>query len=203
MITRWDQWFSDENLEKDSRILAAPPSKSAENAAQIFLAKGKRNILELACGIGRDTFHLENRGLEVIGVDAAFNGIRVAQQIKSEQNAAAEFLAADARQLPFEDGTFEGIYCFGLLHEFTSETWEDNTREVMSEIKRLLRTDGILVLTVIAGEPGAGLPHVQVYSRQMFDAATEGWHTIEVRQFEDVGCTGREDYHIWYGIFKK
>ena len=203
MITRWDEWFSEDNLSKDERILAAPPSKCAEKAAVAFLARGIRFILDLACGIGRDTFHLESRGLVVIGVDAAFNGLRVAQRTRSQRGAVSELVAADARHLPFKDGSLKGVYCFGLLHEFVGERSEEDVAEVMSEIARLLCDQGILVLTVVAGEPEAGLPHVQLFTRQMFEQATQGWQALEIEAYDDIGCTGRPNYHIWYGVFEK
>jgi hypothetical protein len=30
-----------------------------------------------------------------------------------------------------------------------------------------------------------------------------GWYTLEIQEFDDVGCTNRMDYHIWYGVFEK
>jgi ubiquinone/menaquinone biosynthesis C-methylase UbiE len=203
MTTRWDEWFSEGNLSKDERILAAPPSKCAEKAALGFLAREKRSILDLACAVGRDTFCLESRGLSVIGVDASFNGLRVAQQIKSKLGAVSELIAADARHLPFKDGSFQGVYCFGLLHEFTGEGKEADVEKVMGEVKRLLGEAGVLVLTVLSGEPYAGLPAVQLYSRQMFEKATKGLQAIEIKMYDDVGCTGRADYRVWYGVFEK
>jgi len=203
MTYRWDKWFTDENLAKDERILSAPPSKSAEKAVNVFLENEKRSIIDLACGIGRDTFYLEGFGLNIIGVDAAFNGIRVARQVREKKGAVSRLLAADARHLPFKAESFDGIYCFGFLHEFTSNDWKDDVRQVMDEIIRLLRAKGVLVLTVLSGEPGAGLPHVQIYSRQMFEDVTEGLKAIEISSFDDVGCTGRKDYRIWYGVFEK
>ena len=203
MITRWDKWFSDDNLAKDKRILSAPPSQSADNAARAFLARGKRVVLDLGCGVGRDTFYLEDQGLAVIGVDASLNGLRVALRIKSEQGAVAKLTMADARHLPFKDGSFEGVYCFGLLHEFTGEGKEEDVKRVMGEIKRLLHDEGVLVLTILSGEPEAGLPAVQLYTLQMFEKATRGLQAIEVKMRDDVGCTGRADYHVWYGMFEK
>jgi len=203
VITRWDEWFSESNLSKDKRILAAPPSKCAESAALEFIARGKRFILDLACGIGRDTFHLESRGLAVVGADAAINGLWVAQQAKPVQGSTPEWVAADARCLPFKDGSFDGVYCFGLLHEFTGEYGQENVRKVMSEIRRMLRVEGILVLTALSGDPQAGLPAVQLFTRQMFDEATQGLRAIEIKMYEDVGCTGMTNYCIWYGLFEK
>jgi SAM-dependent methyltransferase len=202
-ITRWDEWFGDDNLTTDERILAAPPSRSAENAARTFIARGKRSILDLACGIGRDTFHLESRGLDVVGVDASFNGLRVAQQIACERGALAHLLTGDARQLPFRDGSFEGVYCFGLLHEFVGEGYESQVACVMREMRRVLAPSGLAVLTVLAGDPETGLPKVQFFTREMLDATTRQLCTLEVQEYDDVGCTCRSDYHIWYGVFER
>ncbi len=203
MVTRWDEWFADDNLAKDERILAAPPSKSAESAARAFLARGQRLILDLGCGIGRDTFYLESRRLAVVGVDASANGLRVAQRVKAERCAASALVLADARHLPFKDGSFEGVYCFGLLHEFTAESQTEDVEAVMGEVERLMCAGGTLVLTVLEGEPEAGLPGVQLYTRQMFEEATEGFRAIEVELYDDVGCTGRPDYRVWYGVFER
>jgi ubiquinone/menaquinone biosynthesis C-methylase UbiE len=203
MLTRWDEWYSEDNLSKDERILVAPPSQCAESAATEFLTRGKRHILDLACGVGRDTFHLEKRGLSVTGVDASINGLRAAHQTKLVRGAMAEFVTADARLLPFEDGSFDGIYCFGLLHEFTSPDKEEDVRRVISEARRLLLDGDLFVLTVVAGDPEAGLPHVQLFTRLMFEQALAGWHPLEVKAYNDVGCTNRADYHIWYGLFEK
>jgi len=202
-ITRWEAWFGDENLAEDRRIEAAPHSLAADTAARAFLARGKRLILDLACGIGRDTFCLEEHGLTVVAADASFNGLRVAQKRRGEQDAAAEMVVADARHLPFRGGSFEGVYCFGLLHEFTSQRKEQDVQDVMYEIRRLLKIGGVLVLTMQAGEPSAGLPKVQLFDRRMFDNATTGLTRIEVRRYDDIGCTGRPNYHIWYGVFER
>jgi SAM-dependent methyltransferase len=117
LLTRWDKWYAQDNLDKDARILAAPPSLCAQNAAREFLSRGKRRVLDLACGVGRDTFYLVERGLDVTGVDASLNGLRAASQIRLKHNLSAVLTAADARRLPFKAGSFEGVYCFGLLHE--------------------------------------------------------------------------------------
>lgn len=203
MLTRWDEWFSENNLSKDPRILSAPHSQSAEKAATAFLARGARFILDLACGVGRDTFYLSGRGFVVTGVDASFNGLRVAQKIELERNTGLVWITADAKNLPFKDRSFDGVYCFGLLHEFTGETREEIVISVLTEIKRLLRDHGLLILTTLAGEPATGLPAVQLYTRKMFEKDTMGLRTLEIEQYDDVGCTGRTDYSIWYGMFEK
>lgn len=203
MLTRWDRWYAQENLDKDPRILAAPASLCAQTAAGEFLRRGIRRVLDLACGVGRDSFYLAERGLQVTGVDAALNGLRVAAQVGRRNKAPVELVGADARWLPFEAGAFEGVYCFGLLHELTGEHKGEDVAQVMAEIGRVLCPQGILVLTVLSGEAEAGLPAVQLFTREMFDQATRGWQPIEISAYDDIGCTSRPDYHIWYGMFEK
>lgn len=203
MMTRWDEWFSEENLTKDARILSAPPSLSAEKAARAFKVRRKQFILDLACGVGRDTFYLESQGFTVIGVDASFNGLQVAQRVKMDRGATSELICSDARHLPFKEGSFEGVYCFGLLHEFTSEHQEEDVGKVMGEISRLLRDEGVLVISVLSGDPQEGLPEVQLFSRKMFEKVTKDLRAIEIKMYDDVGCTGKTDYHVWYGVFER
>ena len=203
MLTRWDKWYAQDNLDKDERILAAPPSLCAQNAAAEFLSRGKLHVLDLACGVGRDTFYLEERGLRVTGVDASLNGLRAASQIRLRLNTSAGLIAADACRLPFKAGSFEGVYCFGLLHEFTGERKREDVAQVMAEIGRVLCPQGILVLAVLSGSAEEGLPAVQLFTRQMFEQTTHGWQPLEIRAYNYIGCTNGPDYHIWYGLFEK
>lgn len=73
----------------------------------------------------------------------------------------------------------------------------------MGETKRLLCDEGVLVLTVLSGDPEEGLPAVQLFTRQMFEQATKQLQAIETKMYDDVGCTGGADYHVWYGMFEK
>ncbi len=175
----------------------------ASLAAGAFLTRGMRRILEIASGIGRDTFLLESYGLSVVCAEASLNGLHVAQQRKLAQGAAFGLTNADARQLPFRDHAFDGVYCFGLLHEFTSETWEVDVDRVMHEVNRVLCDQGILAITVLSGDPEKTMPKVRFFTRAMFDHAIRRFHPIEVEEFDDIGCTGRPDYHVWYGFLQK
>lgn len=203
MMTRWDEWYSRENLSSDERVLAAPASTSAEMAVVEFKRHGKEHILDLACGVARDTFHFKARELSVVGADASLNGLLVASQRRKSLGVDVNFVNADARSLPFSDHCFDGIYCFGLLHEFTSINKGRDVDQIISEAGRLLDDEGMLILTVAAGHPLAGLPQVQLFSRQMLEKAMDDWQIIEIQEFDDIGCTNRTDYHIWYGVFEK
>ncbi len=198
-MTRWQKFY----LE-DARIASVSSSNFSKKAADIFHGYHKQNILDLACGVGRDSFNLADHSLNVIGADLARSGLEIAHQAqKNSARKRIHFIQVDARCLPFGDHAFEGAYCFGLLHEFSQPGgWQDIT-QIMAEINRVLEPGGILLLAVLAGDPSCGLPQVLFFSEEMFDCAVQSFSVIEKTVIDDLGCTGRPDYHTWQGVFRK
>ena len=193
--TRWEQFY-----KEDERVKSAPATHCARNAAEVFSERGKLVILDLACGTGRDSSYLVEQGLFVVGLDLTESGLTIAKRVRKNE---AKWVQADARELPFGNASFEGVYCFGLLHEFTGEGREDNVRGVMSEIHRVLKSLGVLILAVLAGEPEKGLPQVNLFTEGHFDSVTQGFQAVAKREYKDIGCTGKEDYRVWSGVFQK
>lgn len=196
MLTRWQRLYA----EMSEQVRSVPPAQSAHAAAQVFAAHGKRLILDLGCGRGRDSVCLATYDLRVVAVDAAETGLRLSASHPGK--AAPMFVCADARKLSLRDALFDGVYCFGLLHEFTGETRTHDVDAVMREVRRVLAPGGILVLAVLSGDPAKGLPHVYLFSESEFDRATRGLRVLDKREFDDTGCTGRGDYRVWYGVFQ-
>jgi ubiquinone/menaquinone biosynthesis C-methylase UbiE len=112
-------------------------------------------------------------------------------------------MQADAHQLPCSPSSFDGVYCFGLLHEFTGPSAVEDVNSVMKEVARVLRPKGKLVLAVLAGEPDQGLPHVRLFNEAMLDKATGKLTCLEKRIVNDIGCTGSSDYRVWRGAYVK
>jgi len=158
-MTRWQQFY-----KEDERVKSAPATYCARHAAEVFVQRDKRVILDLGCGTGRDSTYLVKQGLFVVGVDLAGAGLGIAKRTRKDE---MNWIQADARQLPFRNSSFEGLYCFGLLHEFTGESRENDVRGVMREIHRVLRSLGVLVLTC-----PQSMYHPQCYC---FHAATATW----------------------------
>ncbi len=197
-LSRWQGFYLD-----DAKLGDIPPSACAKQAAGIFAENNSRVILDLGCGTGRDTLCLANGGAKVVGLDAAHSGLLLAQKRAQASQLGIPWVESDARVLPFADATFEGVYCFGLLHEFVGESAVEDVSRVMGEIQRVLKPCGVAIVATAAGDPEKGLPHVQNFSEGMFDAATAEFGCIEKKVYDDLGCTGRTDYKVWFGHFVK
>jgi ubiquinone/menaquinone biosynthesis C-methylase UbiE len=101
-----------------------------------MLGAGPGRCLDLACGGGRMVPHLVELGWTVVGCDVSADQLRLAREQHGE---VAEFVQADAAQLPFAEGGFDAVVT-ALAH-----TDMDDLASVFSECARVLRAGGTLV----------------------------------------------------------
>lgn len=105
----------------------------------IMAAKGP--ALDLGCGLGNATSFLLNHGIETISCD--FSSRAIAYVRKKFPNAKT--MVHDMRnRLPFRNESFDVVVADLSIHYFY---WE-KTREIMDEIRRILRADGVFLFRV-------------------------------------------------------
>ena len=105
-------------------------------ARRELIEKARGRVIELGVGTGLN-LPLYREGVEVIGIDVSEGMLRKAKRKKSP--ARVKFLKADARSLPFSDGSFDtAVSTFFLCVVPEKE-------RVLSEIRRVLKPDGILL----------------------------------------------------------
>lgn len=73
-------------------------------------------VLDAGCGDGIDLANQASReGVEAIGVELSDGGC-AASYLRTRDLARAHVVQADLCSLPFDDGTFDFIYSYGVLH---------------------------------------------------------------------------------------
>lgn len=106
----------------------------------VNLVSGK--ILDIGAGPGRDGLLLKNSGLDVVCLDASTEMVKIAKE-RGLVSIEGDFL-----DLPFENGSFDGVWSYtSLLHIPKSEV-----ESAFKEISRVLNTGGVLGLGLIEGE---------------------------------------------------
>lgn len=104
-----------------------------------------RRVLDFGCGAGRHCALLADAGYEAHGVDVSENALASAAARLKAQGLKASFVKADMDSpLPFPDGHFDFILCWGLIHYDVAP----NRRRAISEIRRLLRPGGLSLMTL-------------------------------------------------------
>lgn len=100
-----------------------------------------KGVLELGCGIGMTTQFLVSLGLNVLATDISNKALEYVRKT----NEGVKTLQLDlTRALPFEQNSYSLIVADLSLHYFTA----DKTKEIMYEIRRILKPDGMLVARV-------------------------------------------------------
>jgi ubiquinone/menaquinone biosynthesis C-methylase UbiE len=77
-----------------------------------------KNVLEIACGTGRFTVMLAERGADIVGLD--ISRAMMAQGREKARRAGVadhiEFLRGDAARLPFPDDHFDAVFAMRFFH---------------------------------------------------------------------------------------
>jgi ubiquinone/menaquinone biosynthesis C-methylase UbiE len=94
-----------------------------------------REVLEIACGTGRFTVMLADRGADIVGLD--ISGPMLQQGRKKAQEAGVtdhlEFMRGDAGRLPFPDDHFDTVFAMRFFH------LADTPAEYLREMRRVSR----------------------------------------------------------------
>lgn len=99
-------------------------------------------IIDLGCGSGNDTLYLIEKGKKVIPCDYSKNAIQNIKKNFPEITIAKCFDMT--KGLPFEDNFTDIVISDLSLHYFTKR----QTLEILEEIKRILKPNGILLFRV-------------------------------------------------------
>ncbi|HEX9780131.1 MAG TPA: class I SAM-dependent methyltransferase [bacterium] len=155
---------------------------------QFPLQKGAR-VLDVACGEGGVLMAGAELGRDVWGVDIAFNAV---SRIPSA-GGPGRVLVASAEQLPFAEGAFDAVTCFGSLENF------EQMAPALAEMRRVLTGDGWLcvmmpnkfwlgdIVSVCAGkEEQVPFQHVERVAtigqwRNLLEA--QGFNVVRVRGY--------------------
>lgn len=107
-----------------------------------ILKKNKDNeILDLGCGIGADTLYLIERGYNVLSCDFSKEALKcVEDNIPNSKTMYLNML----EKFPIDNDTYSLIIADLSLQYFNNQ----DTIHIMNEIKRILKTDGILLARI-------------------------------------------------------
>ncbi|MEK6647676.1 MAG: class I SAM-dependent methyltransferase, partial [Candidatus Firestonebacteria bacterium] len=102
-----------------------------------FPKKGK--ILDGGCGIGQHVLAYKDLGYQIEGLD--FSEEAISKIIKFDKNAPCK--KGNILKIDVPDSSFDCYYSFGVLEHF-----EEGPFEALDEARRILKDDGIFMMTV-------------------------------------------------------
>lgn len=152
-----------------------------------------KQVLDAGTGPGRDAEIFAQRGLEVVGIDASVEFIKLAK----ESVHKVSFATMDIAHLEFENNSFDGVWCCAVLSHFKKE----DIPLALSEFNRVLKNNGILFTAVKMGlGEGMTLEHefsnyprfIPYFSEEEF---TKYLQKANFQVIESYICNEREVWH--------
>jgi O-antigen biosynthesis protein len=97
-------------------------------------------VLDVACGEGYGSAMLSQSAASVTGVDISAEAVRHAANTYHLRNNL-RYLEGSATALPFDDASFDVVVSFETIEHLAEQ------EEMLAEIRRVLRPDGIVVIS--------------------------------------------------------
>jgi len=108
-----------------------------------FTAFSGKLVLDLGCGTGIDSAEFLQHGALVVSADLSATATRLTRDLLQEAGFPSPVvLQAEATSLPFKSGSFDYVYCVGLLHHIP------NVEKAVSEIYRVIKPGGQVMAMV-------------------------------------------------------
>ena len=127
-----------------------------------FITRAARNraglrLLDVGCGGGALLGLLKQRGFQVTGVDFSSEAAKVA-----DMENGVQVVVGSLEEAGFPDRSFDIVTLFHVMEHVT------NPRQVLAEVSRILRPDGVVVLQV---------PNVDSWQFKVFKAK---WYGLDI-----------------------
>jgi SAM-dependent methyltransferase len=141
-----------ESFTTQAQAFAANPWVTDEERIRRLVAAanlvGSERVLDIATGPGYIAEAFAGSSREVVGVDLTDAMLAIAKERTRARGVAnVSFRAADAQNLPFENGSFDVVVCRLALHHLLKPL------QVLREMVRVCRTGGtVLVEDIYASE---------------------------------------------------
>jgi ubiquinone/menaquinone biosynthesis C-methylase UbiE len=119
-----EEWYQADDIAEtyeDKRFSRGGNLIDRREKAAVMDALGDvdgKNVLEIACGTGRFTVMLSNRGANAVGLDISEPMLRQGRDKLDATRATGqcELLRGDAGRLPFPDNQFDTVFAMRFFH---------------------------------------------------------------------------------------
>jgi SAM-dependent methyltransferase len=157
------------------------------------------DVLEIGVGLGADHQRFAQAGARLTGIDLTERAVEHTRKRLDLSGLKSDLRVADAESLPFDDGSFDLVYSWGVLHT------SPNTARAVDEVWRALRRGGNAKIMIyhkhslvgymlwvryglLAGKPWRGLS--DIYAHHLESPGTKAYTVKEAHalfsKFVDV-----------------
>ena len=144
----WRKYFNEDYL-KLYKHDETQTSREAEAIVRMLQLEGNKKILDLACGFGRHSVVLAQKGFKVTGYDLSEGFLKKAQEYADALKVHVDLKQGDMRDIPFE-GKFDAVINMFTAFGFFENEGDD--LKVLKGVHKALKPGGQFLMDVINRE---------------------------------------------------
>lgn len=126
-----------EEYSRKNNLRLLAPTYYARYTEVLKMIEKEGSILDIGCADGVYSKAISNKNNQVVGIDINIDFLDKGRQLNN-----LLFLVANAEELYFKDETFDAVLCIDVIEHV------GNDEQVLSEIHRVLKPNGQLVISV-------------------------------------------------------
>ena len=108
----------------------------------------KPSVLDLGCGLGRHSILFAKEGFKVTAIDISRDAVKKLREWEKNENVIITSKVGDILHLPFATDGFDYIWSYHVI----SHTDTEGFKQIVSEIKRVIKPEGQIYLTLCSKE---------------------------------------------------
>lgn len=197
------------------------PCEESFYYANRWKEKNYNSLLDLGSGLGRHSIYFAKQGFNVSALDLSEYGINHLNEWAKKENLAIKTNVGNILNLPYDDNSFDCIFSYHVI----SHTDSNGIKTILGEIKRVLKDNGEVFLTLCSKEswsftksnypkidentviktcegPENGIPHFYVNLDDILDLFSD-FDIIRIRHINDCFFDGQKQNGVHYFINAK
>ncbi|MFZ5966866.1 MAG: class I SAM-dependent methyltransferase [Bacillota bacterium] len=124
------------------------PSEDVYYYMHIWKESGFKKLLDLGCGLGRNAIFFAGHAFEVEAIDLSQKGLDFLKESAERQNLKIDIRRGDMNDLPYEPNYFDCLLAYHVI----SHTDSEGIKNILSEMKRVLKPGGEFYITLCSKE---------------------------------------------------
>src|SRR2546423_4719061 len=181
----WDRLCDGLYVRRSARIdRAGAPAAEAAAAARLAGLEPGADVLDCPCGYGRHSIPLARAGYHVVGADRSPALLEEARR-RAGEGEWPRWVEADHRELPFDGASFDAVF---NLFSSLGYRGEEGDRRTLSELRRVLRPGGALVVETMHRDRLA-----RIFQPNQWEPLPDAGLLLEARRFGQAPGVAAKD----------